>query len=121
MSVPVALAELAKRIDEYGAMAHLISVSGDGEPHVVSVKVDWDGDRLTAGAGNRTAGNVDGNPTVSLLWAAPVGNDYSLIVDGNANVSADRTVLSITPTAAVLHRVAAAANDGPSCIKVIAD
>lgn len=117
MSVPVALAQLHEEIGRYGAHAHLVSVRGSGEPHVVSVLVQADGDRLLAGAGRTTAANASANPAVTLLWAAPAGEDYSLIVDGTAEVADDR--IAIRPTAAVRHRVATAAGEGPSCIKVM--
>ena len=121
MSIPVALAELAARIDEFGGPAYLVTVSPSSEPHVVSVAVAWREDVLVAGTGNRTAANVAVQPTVTLLW--PPGDtgsrsgEYSLIVDGHAVVRDGS--LEIAPTGAVLHRLAGAAGEGPGCVPVL--
>lgn len=121
VSVPVGLEQLHEEIRRYGPHAHLVSVRDDGRPHVVSVlvEVDADGDAgsLVVGAGRTTSANAAANPTVTLLWAAPPGEDYSLIVDAVATVAGDR--IAVRPTAAVRHRVATATGDGPSCVKVI--
>ena len=115
MSVTVALTELAARIEEFGPKAYLVSVRPEGRPHVVSVSVVWEADRLVAGAGNRTASNVAENPSVTLTFD---GTPYCLLVDGTAEVDDDR--LAIIPTGAVLHRVAGVGDDaGPSCVKVL--
>ena len=119
MSVPVGLERLHEEIGRYGRHAHLVSVGDDGRPHVVSVLLapDAGADRLVAGAGRTTSANVAANPSVTLLWAAPPGEDYSLIVDGTATVAGDR--IAVRPTAAVRHRVATATADGPSCVTVL--
>jgi hypothetical protein len=41
--------------------------------------------------------------------------DYSLIVDGTALAATGEGALAVAPTRAVLHRVAGAAGDGPTC------
>jgi hypothetical protein len=115
MSIAVALDDLRAEISKRGDAAFVITTGG-ASPHVVSARVAWDGDTLTAGAGNTTSKNVATQPIVSLLWPASF-DDYSLIVDGNA-VASDG-VLRVDPTRAVLHRSAAAAGDGPTCITVV--
>jgi hypothetical protein len=50
------------------------------------------------------------------LWP-PAGGDYSLIVDGAAQLEGESLV--ITPTAAVMHRTAGADASIPSCITVL--
>jgi hypothetical protein len=121
VSVPVALAELRDQSAEFGAIAYLLTVSGDGRPHVVSVKVAWENDELVAGAGRTTSANVAKQPTVSMLWPAPPQGDYSLIVDGAAEAQErdEASVVVIRPTRAVLHRVANAEGAGPGCITVL--
>jgi hypothetical protein len=121
MSVPVALAELARRVDEYGTVAYLVTVGG-GLPHVVSVRVRWDGADLVVGAGRRTAANAAEHPDVTLLWPAPPGAGYSLIVDGRAELRQHRAgpVLAVSPAAAVLHRTPEGDPETPSCITVLA-
>ena len=120
MSVPVTLEELASRVSEYGPVAHLVSVNDDGTPHVTSVTVGWSGDELRVGAGKRTGANAAARPGLSLLWAAPAGQPYSLIVDGAARLEDDGAALAIRPTRAVLHRVADADASLPSCVTVLA-
>jgi hypothetical protein len=115
MTIAVSLDELRAEVAKRGDAAFVVT-TGDGGPHVVSVRLDWDGDALTGGAGNRTAANVAARPVASVLWPASF-DDYSLIVDGEA--SATDGALRIEPQRAVLHRSAAASGDGPSCIKVL--
>jgi hypothetical protein len=117
MSVPVELGELRERLEEYGPIAFLVTTGDGGRPHVVSVSVSLDGERLVAGAGRTTSANVAATPTVSLLWPARDGGAYCLIVDGDAEVDGDR--VRVEPTRAVLHRLADAAGEGPSCITVL--
>jgi hypothetical protein len=148
VSVPVDLQALRDRLGEFGSRAFLVTVGDDGRPHVVSVHVGVDGDRLVVAAGRRTSANVAARPDVTLLWSAPVGpggsiepgdagcgdptdspgdlDDYGLIVDGAGElVDADDAdpplppVVAIRPTAAVLHRLADAAGGGPACVPVL--
>ena len=121
MSVTVALDELRERSAEFGAVAYLLTVSGDRRPHIVSVKVAWENDELVAGAGRTTSANVAAQPTVSILWSPPSHGGYSLIVDGTAEAHErdDVTVVVIRPSRAVLHRLASADGDGPGCITVL--
>lgn len=107
MSIPVALDDLRAAIAERGGAAYLLTVSDDGAPHAVHVAVAWDGDRLVADVGRRTAANAAARPRVSLLWPVGDGGDYSLIVDGTAGVDGRR--VHVTPTHAILHRAATGA------------
>lgn len=116
MSVPVPLDRLRAEIGERGAACFLVTI-GERGPHVVSVQVGWDGDALTAGVGGRTAANVATTPAVTLLWPAPAFEELSLLVDGAATAAAG--TLTILPSAAVLHRSAAGAGSGPTCVKVL--
>ena len=115
MSISVGLDQLRDEISRRGAAAFVITTS-ETSPHVVSVRVAWSGDELTAGAGNTTTANVAARPIATLLWPSSF-DDYSLIVDGAAVVSDE--ILTVTPTRAVLHRSVAAAGDGPGCITVV--
>jgi hypothetical protein len=112
VSIAVALDELRSEIAKRGDTAFLVTTNGSS-PHIVSVRVTWDGDTITAGAGSTTAKNVAERPVVSLLWPSSF-DDYSLIVDGSASIDAD--VVRVAPTRAVLHRSVAATGDGPTCI-----
>ena len=116
MSIQVSLDQLRDEIAARGSAAFLVTV-GERGPHVVSVRIGWDGDVLAAGAGDRTAANVGAAPAVTLLWPSPSFEEMSLLVDGTATAT-DGTV-RIEPSKAVLHRSAAGAGDGPTCVKVL--
>jgi hypothetical protein len=118
VSIPVDLAELAEKIESFGPVAYLVTTGDDAAPHVVSVAVSWEDGRLAAGAGSRTGKNAAARPAVTLLWPGAPGADYGLIVDGAAALSDDGARLSIAPTRAVLHRLAAADAALPSCVTV---
>lgn len=125
MSVAVELAALEEQVSSHGPMALLVTVNEDGRPHAVAVEVTWREGTLCAGAGSRTAANIDERPGVSLLWPVLAPGRYSLIVDGRAEVEGDEVV--VRPGRAVLHRTPVGASgadadadaDAPSCIKVL--
>jgi len=121
MSVSVELEKLQERLSEYGPIALLITVGDQRGPHVVSVRVEYQDGSLVAGAGRTTAANVTASPAVTAVWPALGGGDYCLIVDGAGRVegSGDGQQVRIEPSRAVLHRVASAEGDGPSCITVL--
>jgi hypothetical protein len=123
MSVSVSLQELWDRVAEFGDMAFLITSGTDGKPHVVSVNISvasaGEGDALEVNAGKTSRANAESNPAVSLLWSPLPGGDYSLIVDGVASPTAAGDGLTIDPGRAVLHRIASATNDVPSCVTII--
>lgn len=116
--VPVSL--LAEHLVERGPRAHLVTVGADGAPHVTSVLVSWSDDELIIPSGRTTVENAVARPAVTLLWSAPPGGSYTLLVDGLASVRADDadSTLSIRPAKAVLHRVADAPGEGPTCIRI---
>lgn len=106
-------------------MAYLVTVNSDGSPHVVSIEVLWDDDGLlSASVGRRSAANAHRSRAVTLLWPAPPGDPYGLIVDGDAaNRISDGdgapTTLAVTPRTAVLHRTPLGDPTAPSCIRVL--
>jgi hypothetical protein len=115
MSVAVSLDELQERMAEVGGDPFLVTIGADQRAHVVSVHARVEGSSVVARAGSTSRGNVDANPAVTLLWSPADGGDYSLIVDGNGVVVGDAEV-AVSPTRAVLHRLAGASDDLPSCI-----
>ena len=122
MSVPVALSELAEKIESFGPACYLMTVSDAAAPHVVSVAPAWSesGEELAVSAGKTTLGNATARPTVTLLWPAPPGGDYCLLVEAAATVdtAADGS-LTVRPTRAVLHRMATADAELPNCVTVL--
>jgi hypothetical protein len=120
MSRAVELAEVAERIEQFGPLATLVTVTGDGRPHVVSVLVTVDGSRLAVEAGARTSENVRANPAVTLTWMRDDG-DYQLIVDGTgvvneAPVEDGLFIVDIDVESGILHRVAGRDAAGPTCV-----
>ena len=118
MSVPVDLAALRDRLDDFGAHPYLVSTNDDGSPHLTSVTVRFEGDALVAGPGRRPRQNLAARPAVALLWPPAADPAYSLIVDVTAVVADGSEDALLTPRAAILHRVAGAPGDGPTCVPV---
>ena len=115
MSVAVAIDRLAEQVDALGPRAYFISFGADGKGHVVSVMVRLEGAALAAEVGRTTRANLGANPSATVLWP-PTGDDlYCLIVDGTADLG-DGDLVAVRPDRAVLHRLAGAGTDIPSCI-----
>ncbi len=119
MSIAVDLPALEDHLTEYGPHAYLLTVNDDLKPHAVSVTVRLEGEHLATTVGRRTAANLGERPDATFLWP-PIGPDgeYSLIVDGTAVPPVAEGAVSVAPTRAVLHRVAGAEGDAPTCIPV---
>jgi hypothetical protein len=109
VSISVDLAELRAEISRFGSSAFLVTTSIEGPPHISSVLVILDADCLTMRIGRRTRRNVEEHPAVSLVWPAGSG-DYCLIVDADTQPGPS-DALHVTPTSAVLHRLATEPND----------
>lgn len=124
MTESVHVADLSALLDDRGLACYLITVGQNAAPHLVSVSVERvSGDvQLIVGVGGGTAANAALHPAVTLLWPAVGDEPYCLIVDGTASAEPWSTgALRVTPTTAVLHRMAGADPDLASCIKVAAD
>jgi hypothetical protein len=115
MSIAVDLVALRERIAEYGERAYLVTVGDDGAPHVVSVEATVDGAHVAVRVGNRTATNLSDRAAATLLWPPPPGGAYSLLVDVTATAPVTAGPCALRPDAAVLHRVAGADGEGPTC------
>jgi hypothetical protein len=119
VSLPVPLASLAEQVERFGEVVYVITADEHGKGHVVSVTVASREGELVVAAGRRTSRNVEATRTATLLWPAPPAEPYSLIVDGDARLDEGRAQVVIRPTRAVLHRVADADADLPSCVTVL--
>ncbi|MGA2529890.1 MAG: pyridoxamine 5'-phosphate oxidase family protein [Acidimicrobiales bacterium] len=102
MTVPVGLDQLRSEAAKYGDAPYLLTVSDNGRPHAVSVRVSWADGELKLPGGTRSRANATARPEVSLLWPAFEDGGFSLIVDGSALV--DDGQIAIRPISAVLHR-----------------
>ena len=117
MSIPVPSERLRAEIEARGWHAYLVTVSDDGSPHAVHVRVRWDDGALVADVGRRTAANAAARPLVSLLLPVRTEGDYSLIVDGTATPGDEDGAprVRVTPSKAVLHRPAVEPDPTSSC------
>ncbi|MGQ0680664.1 MAG: pyridoxamine 5'-phosphate oxidase family protein [Actinomycetota bacterium] len=105
MSIPVSLGELPGQVERFGSTPYLVTVGQDSTPHAASVTVVWQENLLMAGAGRLTAGNIEKNDQVALLWPADRPGGHALIVDGWADVRSlpHGLFVMIQPSRAVLH------------------
>ena len=110
MTIPVELAALQERMEEYGQRGYLLTVGPDGRPHSVGIGVRWADNLLATAPGNATVANAAARPLVALLFPPSEPGGYSLIVDAEvvAAVGSGQGDNSVTlrPTKAVLHRPA---------------
>lgn len=118
MSVPVDLAALAAEIARFGEVAFLVTTAPGTRPHVVSVRVASTDGVLTMSAGRTSRANAAGAPEVALCWPGAPDGEYCLLVDGRAVVDDVAETVRVTPTAAILHRLAGASTDLPYCAPV---
>lgn len=106
MSIPVELSALADAMACY-RFAYLLTSGAKGAPHAVAITPVLRDGRLDLGdLGRRTRENALARPEVGLVWPPQSVDDYSLIVDGVAEVAEHG--VRVTPTRAVLHRPAPA-------------
>ena len=110
MTVPVGLDQVRAEAAKYGDTPYLLTVSDDGRPHAVSVRVRFEQGEITMPGGTRSRANASTRPDVTLLWPAAEDGGFSLIVDGSARVDAEQ--VSIQPVAAILHRTLPADDGG---------
>ena len=101
---------LAGALQEY-RFAYLVTVDDDYRVHTVTVEPELRDGVMDVGLiGGRTQKNVEIRSAVTLLWPPSEPDNYSLIVDGLAEVteitdpSNDTAALRVVPTRALLHR-----------------
>jgi hypothetical protein len=82
MSVKVELERLLEVAAGLGTVPMLLTCDPDGRPRAAAVSVDWDGDVARLRAGRKSVANAAERPLVSLLWPAPPGERFALLVDG---------------------------------------
>lgn len=107
MSVPVELTELRDAIAKQAGFAYVMTVSDDQRAHAVALVPELRGNVLVCEGGNTTCRNATARSAISLVWPPRTEGDFSLIVDGEAQVTDN--VLTVTPTRAVFHRAAGCA------------
>lgn len=103
MSIAVPLDEVADRLALY-PWGYLVTVRDDGRAQSLAVPTRYADGVLIATVGRGTAANATARPNVTMLFPGPTGEDFSLIVDGDATVHGDHLTMAVTW--AVLHRPA---------------
>jgi hypothetical protein len=103
MSVQVELAELGNALADH-PWGYFITVNDRMVAHSLAVPTDYRDGVLHLQAGRGTRANVMVRPSVTMAFPGATGSQYSLIVDGTAEVLDEAVVF--TPTSAVLHRPA---------------
>ncbi|MBM3660765.1 MAG: pyridoxamine 5'-phosphate oxidase family protein [Actinobacteria bacterium] len=116
MSVPVDITALDAELARFGDVAFLITARAGARPHVVSVRVALAAGVLAMSAGRTSRANVGAGPEVALCWPGAPGAEYCLLVDGTAVADDAAETVTVTPTGAILHRLADASADLPSCV-----
>ncbi|BAX90823.1 hypothetical protein [Mycobacterium shigaense] len=112
----VDFARLAAALPDY-PFAYLITVGDDYRVHTVTVEPQLRDTVLDIGlVGGGTRANLARRGDVTVLWPPTVPGGYSLIVDGQAELSeveGETARCRIVPTRALLHRNA----DSPAAAK----
>ncbi len=112
MSIAVEVEKLGEEIKRFGQQAYLLSVSDDSTAHIAHLTFSFTDGELRCGASRTAAANISARPRVSVLWPPFEAGGYSMIVDGDCQVSKgtaadDGDELAIRPVTGVLHRPAA--------------
>jgi hypothetical protein len=111
VSAPVDLDRLLEVAAGFGTVPMLLTADEDGRPRAAAVTVTWQGAVATVDAGRRSVRNAGERPLVSLLWPAPPGERFALLVDGEvtgvrpAAQERDGGEVTVRATTAILHVV----------------
>jgi hypothetical protein len=81
MTERVELDKLLAVASGFGTVPMLLTTDGDGRPRASAVSVTWDGARARVRAGRKSVANAAARSLVSLLWPAPPGERFALLVD----------------------------------------
>jgi hypothetical protein len=140
VSEAVELDQLLEVAGRFGTTPMLLTTDADGRPRAAAVTLEWDdegaspgsagGSAVAAGggriahvrAGNRSLTNAAARPLVALLWPAPPGERFALLVDGEVVMTTSDDVppgaepgsraarvggwVDVRPTNGILHVVA---------------
>ena len=93
----VELPESARELIESGALAHLVTLNGDGSPQVTCIWVGLEGDELVSGhlsSAQRKLRNIQRDPRVSMSIEGtrvhPPGLKEYLVIHGHARLEEGR-------------------------------
>jgi hypothetical protein len=113
VSLRVDLDRLLQVAADVGTAPMLLTTDDNGRPRAAAVSLSGEGEVATVRAGRRSLHNCSVRPLVSLLWPAPPGERFALLVDGEvAGVRPDPGddpkaggVVTVRATGAILHVV----------------
>ncbi len=115
MSVEVELPRLLQVASGFATVPMLLTADPDGRPRAAAVTVSWQDAVATVRAGHRSVANAGERPLVSLLWPAPPGERFALLVDATVEATAPDLseqggrkpggVVTLRATRAILHVV----------------
>jgi hypothetical protein len=120
MSIEVELPTLLEVAGGFGSTPMLLSTDEDGRPRAAATSLTWAGTVATARVGRRSLGNAAARPLVSLLWPAPPGERFALLVDGTATATTpdadprEGGYVAIEVSRAILHVVGRAGSSATS-------
>ena len=105
MSKTVDPARLAEALAGY-RFAYLVTVGDDYRVRTTAVTPTYDGARFDIGpVGAHGRENLSTRGGVTLIWPSREASEYSLIVDGHAELPDNPAdPVRVTPTRALLHR-----------------
>jgi hypothetical protein len=111
MSLRVELERLLEVADGMATRPMLLTVDADGRPRASAVSVEWDGVTARVRAGRKSVANAGDRSLVSLLWPAPPGERFALLVDGAVTATEPDDdpkgggFVTVEVTGAILHVV----------------
>ncbi len=111
MSIKVELPQLLEVAGGFGTTPMLLTADEDGRPRASAVSVTWDGVVARVRAGRRSVANAAVRPLVSLLWPAPAGERFALLVDGTVEATEpdedpkEGGFVTLRATSGILHVV----------------
>jgi hypothetical protein len=121
MTLAVELERLLEVAAGFRTVPMLLSSDGNGRPRASAVSVSWEGTLATVRAGHRSLANAAARPLVSLLWPAPVGERFALLVDAevfevrpDSDEEKSGGLVRLQATKAMLHVVDRVAGSAPA-------
>jgi hypothetical protein len=111
MTERVELEKLLEVASGFGTVPMLLTTDGDGRPRASAVSVGWVGTDARVRAGRKSVANAAERLLVSLLWPAPPGERFALLVDGTVTATEPDPdpraggLVTVRTTSGILHVV----------------